>query len=143
MYTKNTWQSGDIITKAKLDNIEDGIYANSKLLVFNYIDDGNGSITPETPLDSMWGMFADAEGNQIAKGALAYIFKYVDEDDVDYITLILSGIDANEGGFVFRGLAPDPSDGDVKIITLSHVYHPSYEPDGKVTVSYEAPWGIS
>ena len=25
-YTKNTWQSGDIITKTKLDHMEDGIY---------------------------------------------------------------------------------------------------------------------
>lgn len=142
MYTKNTWQSGDIITKVKLDNIEDGIYENSRLVVFNYVDDGNGTITPEIPLDSMYGLFADAEGNQIAKGAMAYIFKYVDEDHIDYISLMLSGIDDNEDGFVFRGIAPDPSDGDIKFIKLTHVYHQSFEPNGKVTVSFEAPWGI-
>lgn len=28
-YTKNTWANGDVITKAKLDNIEDGIYDNT------------------------------------------------------------------------------------------------------------------
>ena len=28
MYTKNTWQTGDIITDTKLNNIEDGIAAN-------------------------------------------------------------------------------------------------------------------
>ena len=32
-YTKNTWTSGDIITKVKLDNIEDGIYNNQIVYV--------------------------------------------------------------------------------------------------------------
>ena len=38
MYTKNTWQSGDIITKVKLDNIEDGIYDNSYVKVIYFAD---------------------------------------------------------------------------------------------------------
>ena len=29
MYTKNTWANGDVITKTKLDHIEDGIYDNA------------------------------------------------------------------------------------------------------------------
>lgn len=33
MYTKNTWESGDVITKVKLDNMEDGIYDAYKLPV--------------------------------------------------------------------------------------------------------------
>lgn len=28
-YTKNTWNNGDVITKSKLDHIEDGIYDNA------------------------------------------------------------------------------------------------------------------
>lgn len=28
-YTKNTWSNGDVISKSKLDHIEDGIYTNS------------------------------------------------------------------------------------------------------------------
>lgn len=28
-YTKNTWSNGDVITKTKLDNIENGIYDNA------------------------------------------------------------------------------------------------------------------
>ena len=27
-YTKQTWSNGDVITKSKLDHIEDGIYDN-------------------------------------------------------------------------------------------------------------------
>lgn len=29
MYAKNTWNNGDVITKTKLDHIEDGIYDNA------------------------------------------------------------------------------------------------------------------
>ena len=29
MYTKNEWQNGDVITKSKLDHIEQGIYDSS------------------------------------------------------------------------------------------------------------------
>lgn len=43
-YTKNTWQSGDIITKVKLDHMEDGIYDASNLLI-GIINYSNGSGT--------------------------------------------------------------------------------------------------
>lgn len=38
MYTKNTWQSGDIITKVKLDNMEDGIYDANYFIPLSYAD---------------------------------------------------------------------------------------------------------
>lgn len=28
-YTKNTWNNGDVISKSRLDHIEDGIYTNA------------------------------------------------------------------------------------------------------------------
>lgn len=65
-YTKNTWTSGDIITKVKLDNIEDGIYNNSLNTVFIYtiyITDGNVSEFPT------WASLTAAFYNAMEYGA--------------------------------------------------------------------------
>ena len=47
-YTKNTWTSGDIITKVKLDNIENGIFANSVICTRQDIDLDVTNLTVET-----------------------------------------------------------------------------------------------
>lgn len=45
-YTKNSWQSGDIITKIKLDNMEDGIAgAYGMFITITVGSDGEGHTT--------------------------------------------------------------------------------------------------
>lgn len=45
-YTKNTWQSGDIITKTKLDNMENGIEGAYEYLMFaRAINSAGGSVS--------------------------------------------------------------------------------------------------
>lgn len=45
-YTKNSWQSGDIITKTKLDNMEDGIAGAYEYLMFaRAINSAGGSVS--------------------------------------------------------------------------------------------------
>lgn len=49
-YTKNTWASGDVVTSAKLNNIENGI-ASGGVLVVNAIYDEEEDVTT---LDKTW-----------------------------------------------------------------------------------------
>lgn len=45
-YTKNSWQSGDIITKTKLDNMENGIAGAYEYLMFvRAINSASGSVS--------------------------------------------------------------------------------------------------
>ena len=53
-YTKNTWASGDVVTSAKLNNIENGI-ASGGVLVVN-AEDHDGSIV----LDKTWKQISEA-----------------------------------------------------------------------------------
>ena len=43
-YDKNTWKSGDVVTSAKLNNIENGI-ANCNGLITGTLDEGTGTRT--------------------------------------------------------------------------------------------------
>ena len=43
-YDKNTWKSGDVVTSAKLNNIENGI-ANCNGLITGTYDEGTGAVT--------------------------------------------------------------------------------------------------
>lgn len=47
-YTKNTWKSGDTVTSAKLNNIEDGIASSGAFMVHGTISDGT------VTLDKTW-----------------------------------------------------------------------------------------
>lgn len=60
-YTPNTWKSGDVVTSAKLNNIEQGI-ANAILKVNITIDEQTGVAT----LDKTWQEILDANYAVIA-----------------------------------------------------------------------------
>lgn len=50
-YTKNTWQTGDVVTSAKLNHMEDGIAAGGGVLIVHDVDG---------TLDKTWQEIADA-----------------------------------------------------------------------------------
>ena len=52
-YTKNTWQTGDVVTSAKLNNIENGVGVAYPLLVGTDGDTGNLTATWQTIFDKM------------------------------------------------------------------------------------------
>lgn len=54
-YTPNTWKSGDVVTSAKLNNIENGI-ASAVLKVNAIMDEQTGTMT----LDKTWQEINDA-----------------------------------------------------------------------------------
>lgn len=64
-YTKHTWETGEIITDEKLNNIEDGI-ANQDTLIVNIVVDEN----PKR-LDKTWQEIYDA----IDSGRIVYVVK--------------------------------------------------------------------
>ena len=78
-YTKNSWQSGDIITKAKLDNMEDGIAGAYPLVIsVERGEDGDG--------DTTWTMnhtYAEIAA-AIAAGRLAYVYNVSDQLQLVY-----------------------------------------------------------
>ena len=51
-YTKNTWNTGDVVTAAKLNNMENGIEANAeelgKIVILNIIEDDEETVTDLT-----------------------------------------------------------------------------------------------
>ena len=49
-YTKNTWQTGDIITAAKLNHIEDGVKANDPFVIEITAVDDNPDETGAYPI---------------------------------------------------------------------------------------------
>lgn len=59
-YVKTTWETGDVITAAKLNNIEDGIAAIKGVLSIHVIDSDNGATMSAT-----WQEIADAMDNSM------------------------------------------------------------------------------
>ena len=68
-YTKNSWQSGDIITKTKLDNMEDGI-AGAYPLVISVTRGEAGDGKTTWTMDKTYAEVAAA----VAAGRLAYVY---------------------------------------------------------------------
>lgn len=56
-YTPTEWKSGDTVTSAKLNKIEQGIAAGGGILIAHIIDNGNN---PQT-LDKTWQEIHDAD----------------------------------------------------------------------------------
>lgn len=54
-YTPNTWQKGDVVTSAKLNNIEQGIANAGGVLVVNATTEGQ-----TTTLDKTWQQIYDS-----------------------------------------------------------------------------------
>ena len=74
-YSKNTWQSGDVVTSAKLNNIENGI-ANCNGAITLTEDEGAGTVTLSVSYNDVLRMIntgifpfaikqSDADGNTI------------------------------------------------------------------------------
>ena len=57
-YTKNTWNTGDVVTSEKLNHIEDGITNSESVLVVGGVSVDEGSITGT--LDKTWQEIHDA-----------------------------------------------------------------------------------
>ena len=55
-YTKNTWKSGDTVTSAKLNNMEEGIASSGAFMVHGTLSEDTGAIT----LDKTWREIYDA-----------------------------------------------------------------------------------
>lgn len=57
-YTKNTWVTGDIVTSAKLNHMEDGIASSAVMVVrINFTTDGSHNVYT---LDKTWQEIYDA-----------------------------------------------------------------------------------
>ena len=65
-YTKNTWKKGDVVTAAKLNNLEDGV-SEGLLKVFKVTDTVDGATHT---LDKTWKEISDA----VADGCVPFIF---------------------------------------------------------------------
>lgn len=92
-YTKNTWASGDVVTSAKLNNIENGI-ASGGVLVVGYTAEGD-TIT----LNKTWN-----EINNASLAVFNYMFtepdtrypsipRFIQVEDGDYIVMFKIGDD--------------------------------------------------
>lgn len=90
MYTKNTWQSGDIITKVKLDNIENGIYDNSYVKVIYFADtEDSNTFTCDHTFDEITAWI-----NAVPEGKGYALLAYIDD--------IYEGIGCT-AGLAYRG----------------------------------------
>lgn len=86
-YTPNTWKSGDVVTSAKLNNIEQGI-ANAGALLVTATWDDNGCT-----LDKTWQEIHDA-----APSVLIYGCDDVEESTYCYIFCMVATIKPIGGG---------------------------------------------
>jgi len=88
-YTKNTWNTGDIVTSEKLNHIEDGIANNENVMVINYSDG---------TLDKTWQEIYDAmvqkklcviryDSGTIERGILTDIVGSVYADGPEYMVV--------------------------------------------------------
>ena len=71
-YEKNTWKTGDVVTSAKLNHMEDGI-ASGEVMVVNATVDESAST-----LDKTWQEIRDA----LAAGVMVIVAVALDEYDV-------------------------------------------------------------
>lgn len=95
-YTPNTWKSGDVVTSAKLNNIEQGIAnASSGLLIVKASEDGD-TVT----LDKTWQEIHDAGFAVVVDDSDGYLFGFVQSSATplgssEYVTNILFIDDTN------------------------------------------------
>ena len=90
-YTKNTWQTGDIVTADKLNNMENGIVSNEPLLVQ---DSAN-------TLSETWQTIY----NKMHAGGMVYVWYDEDEDgyiSVSYVPVVEVGheLEVEDGYYV-------------------------------------------
>ena len=83
-YTKNTWNTGDIVSSQKLNHMEDGIAGAYEVMVIN---------NTEEMLDKTWQEIYDA----MAQGKLCVV-KYDSGTPEGRISVsIVTNVDMNEG----------------------------------------------
>ena len=74
-YTKNTWQTGDIVSSAKLNHMEDGIANSENVFIVGGVSvDGNGD--PNGTLDKTWQEIYDALQSKVV------IAVYVSDNEI-------------------------------------------------------------
>ena len=110
-YEKNTWQTGDVITKEKLNHMEDGI-ANSELFfVVPVLMDMQSDPTIYTPQVTF------GEASSMAKNGKIVVIKFISEEDNStynsYFILEFSSDNENESASFYTrdmyiGLGPNP-----------------------------------
>ncbi len=94
-YTKNTWNTGDIVSSQKLNHMEDGI-ANSENVFIVGGASLNGNGNPEGTLDKTWQEIHDALQNKICLVVIS--------DNANIVHYFVSGTDMiNDAYHVFIG----------------------------------------
>ena len=107
-YEKQTWVTGEVITKEKLNHMEDGI-ANSGGILF-LSEDGGGT------LDKTWNEINTALRN----GQLVFVLK-IEEEYVDWLFVGSTGIGRNN---VYNLIALGSDAESVEFTTDAPVGHP-------------------
>lgn len=96
-YTKNTWQTGDIVSSAKLNHMEDGI-ANSEnvFIVGGELTYDQGEDTFVGTLDKTWKEIHDALQTRICIAVI------VNGNDIRQAMVYEAVYDQEEGKFAIR-----------------------------------------
>ena len=91
-YQKNTWASGDVVTSAKLNNIEDGI-AGGGVLVIGLTYDSGADVYH---LDKTWKEIHDA--------SFAIIVDDITEErtQLEYISIMMDNLQSQGEGFTIE-----------------------------------------
>lgn len=118
-YTKNTWQSGDIITKEKLDNMEDGIYDAYKLPEKKYFRLTTGS---NVTVSANNGKSLSTSANTLVEDTYNSTITYADILSAGSKALILlAGIDTDSLGLALGSyyVYDDPFAFDCRILNVT------------------------
>lgn len=92
-YTKNTWETGDVVTAAKLNNMENGIAAACQVLFVHESVDYSEDSTTYT-LDKTWQEIHDA-----LEVGIAVLFKVNNETEVGQMFISSAYLDEASGEF--------------------------------------------
>lgn len=107
-YEKQTWVTGEVITKEKLNHMEDGIANGGGILFLS--EDGSGT------LDKTWNEINTALRN----GQLVFVLK-IEEEYVDWLFVGCAGIGRNN---VYNLTALGSDAESVEFTTDAPVGHP-------------------
>ena len=113
-YTRHNWENGEVITEAKMNNIEDGIEASGYDAVVSYYKDDNSTHSPViTILSGTFASLASKISEHIAPVILVKVW-----DELNYVYTATTAVSlyyfptASEPNraIVFRVKAPTVSD---------------------------------
>lgn len=110
-YTKNTWKSGDTVTSAKLNNIEDGIASSGAFIV-------HGTFSDDTiTLDKTWKEIYDAAQEKYV-GIIVH-------GDGGVMNLPILGVGSFDSTFVISTFGVEKALGIMTFITDSEDGYPT------------------